>query len=69
MEAATTHARTIQMAQQLLAMQNIRSISDDIDISVRATLSAADEPLELLLEAYAGSMYPQEVLPSFRSLS
>lgn len=60
MEAATTHARTIEMAQQLFAMQNICSISDNIDVAVHATLSAVDEPLELLLEAYAGSMYPQE---------
>ena len=40
---------------------DIRSLDEGIDQPlVRETLDAADEPLELLFEAYAGAMYPQD---------
>jgi len=52
-EKAVTEAK-------LAAMSSIRSLDDSIDGPTVNTLQAVDESLDLLFEAYAGAMYPQE---------
>lgn len=59
-ELAATHREASQAERQLVAMQSIRTLDDGIDTPMLSTLRAADEPLDLLFEAYAGAMYPQE---------
>ena len=59
-ELAATHREAAQVERRLVAMQNIRTLDEGIDSQLLATLRAADEALDLLFEAYAGAMYPQE---------
>ena len=59
-DLAATKRETAQMERRLTTMQNIRALDEEIDGPMLSTISKADEPLELLFEAYAGSMYPQE---------
>ena len=60
-ELAAIHRDASSAEKRLATMQNIRSLDEGIDQPlVRETLDAADEPLELLFEAYAGAMYPQD---------
>lgn len=59
-ELAATHREAAQLERRLVAMQNIRTLDEGVDASLLATLRAADEALDLLFEAYAGAMYPQE---------
>jgi len=51
---------TVATQRRLEYMKSLRSLDDLIDDTVTTTLRAADEPLDLLFEAYAGAMYPQE---------
>ena len=59
-ELAASHREASQMERRLVQMQSIRTLDDGIDAALLGTLQSADEPLELLFEAYAGAMYPQE---------
>jgi len=59
-ELAATHRESSQAERRLVAMQSIRTLDDGIDTPQLAMLHAADEALDLLFEAYAGAMYPQE---------
>ena len=59
-ELAATHRDAAQAERRLVSMQNIRTLDEGIDQSLMLTLRAADEALDLLFEAYAGAMYPQE---------
>ena len=59
-ELAATHRDAAQAERRLVSMQNIRTLDEGIDQSLMLTLQAADEALDLLFEAYAGAMYPQD---------
>lgn len=59
-ELAETHRESAQAERRLATMQAIRTLDDGIDQPLLTTLAAADEALDLLFEAYAGAMYPQE---------
>jgi len=59
-ELAATHREASQVERRLVQMQGIRTLDEGIDEPLLALLNAADEPLELLFEAYAGAMYPHE---------
>tara|TARA_B110001452_G_scaffold196028_1_gene166006 strand:+ start:450 stop:1868 length:1419 start_codon:yes stop_codon:yes gene_type:complete len=70
-EAAKAHAQTAKSEltqvhqdkadaeRSLLMLQNLRNIDQGLTSNVMQSLQAADEPLELLFDAYAGSMYEQ----------
>jgi hypothetical protein len=62
-DLAATHREASGLERRLVQMQSIRTLDDGIDAALLRTLQAADEPLELLFEAYAGAMYPQEEPP------
>ena len=59
-ELALAHKDATAIERRLVAMQGLRTMDDAIDAAMLATLRFADEPLELLFEAYAGCMYPQD---------
>lgn len=59
-DLTATTKEASQMERRLTTMQNIRALDEALDGAALATLDKAEEPLELLFEAYAGAMYPQE---------
>jgi len=59
-DLAAAHREALQHERRLTLMQSLRELDDQIDEPMLATLRQASEALELLFEAYAGAMYPQE---------
>jgi len=59
-DLAGTQRATLLLDRQHATMLSLRSLDDQIDEKMLGTLRTADEALELLFEAYAGAMYPQE---------
>lgn len=58
-ELATLHQETADAERSLLKLQNLRNIDQGLTSDLLHTLKQVDEPLELLFDAYAGSMYEQ----------
>jgi len=58
-ELAALHKEAADAERTLLKLQALRNIDQGLTSNMLDTLQACDEPLELLFEAYAGSMYEQ----------
>ena len=60
LELMQARKEAVKAEQALASLQLVRTLDDGLSKAVNATLRDCEEPLALLYEAYAGSMYQHE---------